>query len=174
MACSALTQGYVVDCKDSLGGLTEVYFMAKGDMTSYTASGGIVSAITKATGKRFYKYQLVRSTSSFVENINSSIENGSVFYQQELTIILNKLQANTRNEILLLAQNVLVAVAKDNNGKYWLLGASKGIDISGGSAQTGTAEGDRNGYSLTFTGREAALALEVNSTAAGTLETPGA
>ena len=27
MAC-ALTQGYTLDCKDSLGGITEVYFMA--------------------------------------------------------------------------------------------------------------------------------------------------
>ena len=40
MAC-ALTQGYSLDCKDSLGGITEVYFMAFQDVASYTVSGGV-------------------------------------------------------------------------------------------------------------------------------------
>ena len=172
MAC-ALTQGYVLDCKDSLGGITEVYFMASQDVASYTVSGGVMTALTKDSGKRFYKYELVKGTSSFVENVNASVENGTIFYQQELTIILNKLQANTRNEILLLAKNLLVAVAKDNNGKWWYLGLTKGLDITGGSAQSGAALGDRSGYSLTFTGQESELAPEVNSTVAGQLETAG-
>jgi hypothetical protein len=74
---------------------------------------------------------------------------------------------------LLLAQNTLVSVAKDNNGKYWYLGKTRGLDLTGGSAGTGTAEGDRSGYTLTFTGAEAALAPEVNSTVAGQLTTAG-
>jgi hypothetical protein len=172
MAC-ALTQGYALDCKDSLGGITEVYFMAFQDVASYTVSGGVVTALTKDSGKRFYKYELVKGTSSFVENINASVENGTIFYQQELTIILNKLQANTRNEILLLAQNLLVAVAKDNNNKYWYLGLTKGLDITGGSAQSGAALGDRSGYSLTFTGQEPELSPEVASNIASALQTPG-
>lgn len=162
MPC-ALTQGYVLDCKDSLGGITEVLFIASQDVTAYTEASGVITAITKAAGKRFYKYELVKATSSFVENINASVENGTVFYQQELTIVLNKLQANTRNEILLLAKNLLDCIVKDNNGKYWFLGLTKGLDITGGSSGSGTAEGDRSGYTLTFTGKEPALAPEVSS-----------
>jgi len=94
MPC-ALTQGYVLDCKDSLGGMTEVLFIAKADVTATTEASGVITAITKAAGKRFYKYELVKETANFVENINASVENGTVFYQQELTIVLNKLQANT-------------------------------------------------------------------------------
>jgi hypothetical protein len=163
MAC-ALTQGYVLDCKDSLGGITEVLFIASKDVTATTEVSGVITAVTKASGKRFYKYELVKETSSFVENINASVENGSIFYQQELTVILNKLQANTRNEILLLAQNLLVAVVKDNNGKYWYLGKTRGLDITGGSGGSGTAMGDRSGYSLTFTAKEPELSPEVSST----------
>jgi hypothetical protein len=162
MPC-ALTQGYVLDCKDSLGGITEVYFIASSDVSAMTEASGVVTAITKKAGKRFYKYELVKETSSFVENVNASVENGSIFYQQELTIILNKLQANTRNELLLLSQNLLEAVVGDNNGKYWLLGKTRGLDVTGGSSQSGTAMGDRSGYTLTFTGKEAALAPEVSS-----------
>ena len=83
------------------------------------------------------------------------------------------MQTNTRNEILLLAKNRLVAVAKDNNGTFWYLGLTRGIDITAGSAQSGAAEGDRSGYTMTFTGKEAALAPSVNSTVSSALLTAG-
>jgi hypothetical protein len=75
-----------------------------------------------------------------------------------LEIILNKLQVNTRNEILLLAKNRLVALVKDNNDKMWALGEVNGLDLTGGGSGSGTAFGDRNGYTLTFTGNEKELA----------------
>jgi hypothetical protein len=165
LASCALTQSYTLDCRDSLGGITEVYFIEAANVTSVTESsaGGTLTAITKASGKVFRKYELVPGTSSFTENVNANLANGTIFYAQELSIILNKLQANTRNEILLLAKNTLVAIAEDRNGKYWLLGKSNGLDITGGTAASGVATGDRNGYQLTFSGQEAALAPEVDS-----------
>lgn len=162
MAC-ALTQGYTLDCRDSLGGITEVYFIEKGNVTSTTQASGVITAVVKGASKVFRKYELVPGTSSLTENINASVENGTVFYAQELSIILNKLQANTRNEILLLAQNTLAAVVGDNNGKYWYLGKVRGINITGGSGATGTANGDRSGYTLTFSGSESELAPEVSA-----------
>jgi len=172
MAC-ALTQGYTLDCRDSLGGITEVYFIASSDITSSTEASGVITALVKATGKRFYKYELTKGTSMFTEAVTSNVQNGTLYFTPELTIILNKLQANTRNEILLLAQNRLVAVAKDNNGKYWFLGKERALDLTAGTSETGTAEGDRSGYTLTFTGAEPALAPEVNSTVAAALTTAG-
>ena len=172
MAC-ALTQGYTLDCRDSLGGITEVYFIASSDITSSTEASGVITALTKDTGKRFYKYELTKGTSVLTENVNSNVQNGTLYYTPELTIILNKLQANTRNEILLLAKNLLVAVAKDNNGKYWYLGKTRGIDLTAGSATSGTADADRSGYTLTFAGSEPELAPEVNSAVAAALTTAG-
>lgn len=163
MAC-ALTQGYTLDCKDSLGGIKAVWLIAHANVASVTEASGIVTAITKASGKVFYKYELVKNTGALTETITASVENGTVFYAQELSVVLNKLQANTRNEILLLAKNTLMAVVQDANDKYWLLGRSTGLDVTGGTAATGTAQGDRNGYTLTFTGGEKELAPEVDST----------
>ena len=140
-----------------------MYFIEKGNVSSTTEASGVITAITKASGKVFRKYELVPGTSSLTENINANVQNGTVFYAQELSIILNKLQANTRNEILLLAQNTLVAVVGDNNGKYWYLGKVSGINMSGGNGATGTANGDRSGYTLTFSASEKALAPEVAS-----------
>ena len=162
MAC-ALTQGYTLDCRESLGGIKAVWLIAHANVSSVTEASGIVSAITKAAGKVFYKYELVKNTGSLTETVTASVENGTVFYAQELSIVLNKLQANTRNEILLLAKNTLMAVVQDANDKYWLLGRYSGLDVTGGTSATGTAQGDRNGYSLTFTGGEKELSPEVNS-----------
>jgi len=175
LASCALTQSYALDCRDSLGGVTEVYFIEAQNVTSVTeaSGGGTLTAITKAASKVFRKYELVPGTSSLTETINANQQNGTVFYAQELSIILNKLQANTRNEILLLAQNRLNAVAKDSNGKYWYLGKTRTLDLTGGSAATGTAEGDRSGYTLTFSGAEPNLAPEVSSAVASTLTTAG-
>ena len=172
MPC-ALTQGYTLDCRDSLGGITEVYFIASSDVSSVTEASGVITSLTKASGKRFYKYELVKGTSMFTETVAANVQNGTLYYTTELTIILNKLQANTRNEILLLAQNRLNAVAKDSNGKYWYLGKTRTLDLTGGSAATGTAEGDRSGYTLTFTGAEPNLCPEVNSSVASALTTAG-
>lgn len=166
MPC-VLSQGMTIDCRDSIGGVKAVWFIAHGNVSAVTEASGIVSAITK-TGV-FYKYNLVKSTASFVENINVSVENGSVGYAPELNIVLNKMQANTRNEIMLLAQNVLMAIVQDMNGKYWLLGKLNGLDISAGTAGTGTAMTDRNGYTLTFSGVEPQLAPEVASAVISTI-----
>ncbi len=43
MPC-ALTQNYTLDCKDSLGGITEVYFIAEGDVTSTTEASGVITS----------------------------------------------------------------------------------------------------------------------------------
>jgi hypothetical protein len=172
MAC-ALTQGYTLDCRDSLGGITEVYFMAFQDVSSTTEASGVITALTKGVGKRFYKYELTKGTSVMTENVNSNVQNGTLYFTPELTIILNKLQVNTRNEILLLAQNRLVAVAKDNNGKYWYLGKTRALDLTAGSATSGTAESDRSGYTLTFAGAEPSMSPEVNSSVAAALTTAG-
>jgi hypothetical protein len=162
MAC-ALTQGYTLDCRESLGGIKAVWLIAHGNVSSVTEASGVVSVITKAAGKVFYKYELVKNTGALTETITASVENGTVFYAQELSIVLNKLQANTRNEILLLAKNTLMAVVQDANDSYWLLGRVAGLDVTGGTSATGTAQGDRNGYTLTFTGGEKELAPSVAS-----------
>ena len=171
MAC-ALTSGYSLDCRDSAGGIKSVYFIEIDNVSGTTSSAGVITVIGKANGKRLWKYNLQRATASASEEFNDSAENGTSFQRQTLTIILNKMQATTRNEIALLAQNRLLAVIEDRNGKYWLYGKENGLQREGGSAATGTAMGDRNGYELIFTGDEKDMALEVQSSVIAGLETP--
>lgn len=163
MPC-ALTQGYtLLGCKDGIGGIAEAYFIEKGNVASYTKVSGQVTAMTTSSGTKFYKYELQRNTSTFEETIESNPENGTVAYNQSLTIILNRLQTSVRNEILLLAKNQLLVIVKDRNGNYWLMGETGGLDLTTGTAGPGTAATDRSGYSLTFTGQEPELSCAVAS-----------
>ena len=137
--------------------------MELGNLSSYTEASGVVTAITKASGKKFYKYNLVKQTAMFEDTLTVSEENGTVFADQKLSIVLNKLQANTRNELLLLAQNLLVCVVADRNGKYFILGLTNGLVITTAKGETGTKMRDRNGYTIEFVGAEPSLAQEVSS-----------
>lgn len=172
MAC-ALTSGYSLDCREGIGGLKEVYITELANVSTVTESSGIVTAITKATGKRFWKYSLVRETSNAVETITGNVQNGTIFYDQTITIILNRREAAVRNQIILLAKNFLMIVAVENTGKAFLYGRVQGVQLLSGTSETGTAWGDRNGYSLPFNGKEQELAPEVNAATVATLETPG-
>jgi hypothetical protein len=172
MPC-ALTQGYVLDCREGIGGLKEVYIIELLGVSSVVEASGIVTSITKTTGKRFWKYSLVRETSNTVETITGNEQNGTIFYDQTVNIVLNKRQASVRNEVMLLAKNFLMIVGVENNGRAFLYGRRQGLQLLTGTAETGTAWGDRNGYTLPFNGKEEELAPEVSASVLTTLETPG-
>jgi len=173
MANCALTQDYNIGCDVGVGGVKECYFIELDNIASLTESSGTITAITKLTGKVFRKYQLVQETALFEETITGSIQNGTTFYPQKGNIVLNKQQVAVRNEILLLAVNRLVAIAMDNNKTYRLFGREYGLRLLNGTASTGTAWGDRNGYTLDFTGNELQLAPFVDAAVIATLQTPG-
>lgn len=172
MAC-ALTQGYNLDCRDSLGGLKTIYIIELENVSSVAIASGTVTGITKLSSKRFWKYNLEMGTSNTAETITGSRENGTVFYAQAVTAVLNKQQSSVRNEIKLLAQNRLMVVAVDRNNNSWLYGYEFGLMLNAGDITSGTASGDRNGYSLPFNGEEREPAYAVSSAVISTLETPG-
>ena len=164
MACD-ITSGFTLDCNDSNGGIEKI-FIANGPVQSITETSGTISAITVGgsalTPSDFFAFGVPRQTSSFTETINVSNENGTVFYDQALTMILNKMEAAKRDQILLLSQNnEMVVVFKDNNDKYFSVGIQRGAYMTAGTSVSGVAYGDRNGYELTFSGMEEQPAFEV-------------
>ena len=168
MACSNLTGGFTLDCNDSNGGIDKI-FISNGPVDSITETSGTITAITVAgsalTPSDFFDFEVPRQTSSFTETINVSQENGTVFYDQALTMIFNKMEASKRDQILLMAQATdMVVVFKDNNNKFFSVGIERGAFMTAGSSLSGTAYGDRNGYELTISGMEEKPSFEVTST----------
>jgi len=169
----ALTQDYSFGCDVGAGGTKECYLIELENILSLTESSGTITAITKVTGKQFRKYALVLDTAAFDETITGNRQNGTLFYAQKGSVIINKQQVAMRNEIMLLAKNNLVIVIRDQNFTNRLYGRVNGLRLAAGSAATGTTLADRNGYTLDFTGNEPELSPFLTDAAVLTLQTPG-
>jgi hypothetical protein len=109
-------------------------------------------------------YVSPKNSSSLTQTVNASVENGTVFYTQVLSLVLNKPVAADITEVQNLAKGRLAIVVQDNNDNYFVLGHTRGAELTGGSIATGTALGDLNGYTLEFTGEEAIPAPFLDST----------
>lgn len=150
MACN-LSAGRNEVCKDSIGGLAGVYFL-NFTTGSFTKNGsGEVTAFP--SGSTVYYYQL-KGTSAYTETVNTSRENGTTFFSQELVLNLKKLTNEMTTQLKLMAYGRPQIVVHTQNGDALLVGEVEGADLTAGTIQTGAGMGDLYGYSATFTGQE--------------------
>ena len=172
MSTCDIVSGFTLGCRDNTGGLKNIYILS-GSIGSTSGTEGLISVISGSG--TFYKFELTRQTGDFTETINASLENGTIFYEQTVNAPFHKLQSSTRNQIRTLAKNPdIFMIVETNNSEtgtvFFLLGQTRGLTLSGGQAQTGTAFGDLQGYTLTFTGQEPDPASALSgSTLAGVL-----
>ena len=167
MSCSNLTAGFTLDCNDSQGGIEKLY-IANGPAESITETAGVVSAITVGGSALvpadFFVFETPRQTSSLTETTTASQENGTITFEQSLTMVFNKLEAAKRNQLLLMAESTnMVVIALDNNGKAWSIGLERGAYLTTATATSGVAYADRNGYEITLNGMEKSPIYEVDS-----------
>jgi hypothetical protein len=156
-------------CRDAVGGIKQVYIVA-GCVTGVTENGDQEILTVGATGGTVYTYQVEKNTSNFVENIQASLENGTVVYNQQVNLVFLKLQQSTRNQIKLLAQNTNMKVfVETNEGSIFYLGEDFGMALSSGTAESGTAFADRNGYTLLLEGFEKEPAKKLAGSLSSTL-----
>ncbi len=150
MACD-LTAGRAEVCKESVGGLQAVYFLNYVTGSTFTRSGDEITA--GFSGSTVYKYEL-KGTSAYTETVNSSRENGTTFFSQELTLNLKKLTNEMTTELKLLAKGRPQIVVHTNAGDALLVGQNRGADLTAGSISTGAGLGDLYGYAITMTAEE--------------------
>jgi len=173
MSCD-ITSGFTLGCRDNTGGIKALYILSGSISDINTATDGKIVGIT-GSGE-FYKFELFRQTSNYAEEITSTPENGTVFYNQTLNAVFFKMKQAVRNQVNVLAQNPnLKVIVQTNNGTvdgsgaFFLMGQTNGAQLLSGTGQSGTAFGDLNGYNLTFSGQEPFPASEVE---AGTTADP--
>jgi hypothetical protein len=164
MACGTLTKGRGLDCNRTAGGIKAVFFGVYDEFDDPISTTGIVQSAGEITdiqmgGNDLYRYILPLGTATVSEAITGSTENGSIFYAPTVTIMLNGLSKEDQNQIKLLAATKVVIFAQLNaqlSGKDVIigLGVTNGMNLNSGTIDSGAAFGDRNGYSLTFTGME--------------------
>jgi len=157
MACD-ITLGRGLSCKDAIGGLKAVYFVNYGDLDgalTYAADGQEITAVAGAPSA--FKYEL-HLGNDLTQNIISSAENGTTYFEQVVNLTLKKLTKEDNVQIRTLAYGHPHIIIEDNMGNFMIAGVEHGCDVTGGTAVTGNDYGDLNGYTLSFTGRERSLA----------------
>jgi len=182
MACN-LTIGRLVDCKDQIGGLKKIFFVntysadiragATFSDNVMTTAGFVDWDIYGGTYVNVFQYDLRPNLSSMTVNINSDPATGTTWFEQTLSVTLQKLTAAQSNELKLISYNRSQVFVLDANDNVFLLGMNDGCDVSGGTAVTGAAKSDLTGYTLELRAEEADPLIWLPATAgAGTAKYP--
>lgn len=168
MATCDLTAGHSLSCRDNTGGVNAVYILS-GSISTIAETSGEITGITGSGA--FFKFEMPRGVASFTETPNASVEAGTVFYDQTVSMAVHKLQTSLRNQVKQLAANPdLKVVIETNNGasdyvgKFIYCGRYRGLTVNGGTGATGVAFGDSNSYTVTLNGQEPEPFFEVQST----------
>lgn len=153
--CDFITSGRTEPCKDSVGGISAVYFVNYDDMGDITYDTSpddkVISGVSGTP--TYYEYD-VRNNSSYTENIQASRESGTNYFEQVLELTLIKLTKEDHKAIKALSVGRPHIIIEDNLGNLMMSGLEHGCDVTGGTVVTGGAMGDMSGYTLSFTGME--------------------
>ena len=104
MACD-LAAGRAYPCKDAIGGIRDIVWIAQsGAKYGAIASGAV--ADTTATMSMF-RWELSKNSGSFQQEVTSSVENGTVYFTQTLTIQTPRLSAADSAELADVLKNRL-------------------------------------------------------------------
>jgi len=142
MACD-LTAGRAEICKDSVGGLKNIYFTNYDEIEGYTYDVTNTDVIATAFGAatiNAFKYEL-KGANVLDETVTSSRDNGTTFTEQALTVVLKKVDITTHQEMKLLSYGRPRAIIED-------------LELETMVISSGTVMADLNGYTLTLKGME--------------------
>jgi len=163
MSCASYTMsGLAVGCKDSIGGIKKAWFAPDGTVTTSVSSNTL--SIASGDIQNFKVYGFRKQTGSMTSTLNTSDNAGNSF-TTEVTLQFLKQETSKRLEVMALLMNEMVGVVKDGNGKYWYLGYDYPISATAGTAETGTAMTDLNGYNITITDNSIELPYEITDSA---------
>jgi len=168
MACSLTITGRTLQCKNALGGIREVYIAAYAGTGGFaTPSNGAIS--DSSASLTVFQFEVQAGSSSFTQTVNASTENGSVFYQQVLSLSFNKMAAADVKEIGDINASRLTVIVRDKNDTYWVMGHVNGAEVTGGSFVSGQAAGDLNGATMEITAMEVTAAPQLTTTSGGNI-----
>lgn len=163
MSC-AIVAGYALDCKDAVGGIKNIYIAPIANLSTVSENAsGYVTAMTMSGSNKFFKYALEpRGANSTTQNIQSDPTVGTVSYEQTIQATFLKMKYETQNKLQTIIANRTAILVEMKTGQYFLFGKENGMEVSGGTATSGAAMNEFNGYTIPFSGVEKYLANEVD------------
>lgn len=169
MACLQTLGGISLDCASSVGGIKEVYIANYNSISGVEVENSIITDIATDGAVVFNKYEFRKQTGSMTSTLNVDETAGINYVSTELNLVFTKMETAKRIEIAALAVGQLAVIVKDGNNKYWYLGYNDYVSATAGSANTGTAKGDSNNYSITLKDESDSFPYEVSEDVISTL-----
>lgn len=178
MAGCDLSKGRGYFCGGQVGGIKKVFlanyhdYESPGGVPIVVTTDGSTGAVTDvkvgATGGddlSFYEFDLDRQLSSFNQTIVTG-KGGAIAYQQDLELHMSHDSQESWLRMQNVAEGLWIVFVLDNNGVYYMLGATNGIEVSGGSYAHGgdVAYTDYVGYVISMTGAEPKPAFNFGTT----------
>ena len=159
MACNTIKALSYDLCTNNLGGIKNIWLANyKENAATVEAEANEVSGF--AEGVTWYKYPIRKGTASMTSTYNTSTD-GASYVSTELALVFTRMETQKRVAMTSFALAEAMAVVEDSNGKYWFLGKDAPITLTAGGGETGTAKGDRNAYTATFTDESLTFPYEV-------------
>jgi len=158
--CLRIDQEILTSCRNSKPGIAEIYIANFADVTGITLNAGetLVTSIVGdnvagATGF-FYTFAQNRESAGLVDEAQINIPNGTAIYKPQLSFKISNMDETTRTIFKELSQATVIAIFKDIDGIFYLIGRQNGLDMETGSFNSGVAAGDFKGMDVTISGLE--------------------
>jgi|SanBayMetagenome_1026888.scaffolds.fasta_scaffold39951_2 hypothetical protein len=151
-----LTQGFLLDCNEGVGGVKEIFFCNWEDFQSGVTTDpatGLVDGLPTAT---IFRYQPNRNTGALTVVPTANLENGTLYYDQTVELTLGKLSNFKKQELENMSKAKLIVFVRLYDDQILMVGRTDGAFLTSGSYQSGKAKGDLNGYQITVNAQEPA------------------
>lgn len=154
MPCN-VTAGIDVNCKEAVGGVKRVFISSADldlvDNATWAATGSLVTAIPATS---FYQWDFHPEKCTFEARVMASPENGTLHFEQTLSLNIAHLDADDQVQLETLAKGKPSIIVQLNTGKLLLMGARHGCDVNGGGLRSGQRFADATEMTLDITAKE--------------------
>ena len=163
MSCTITLSGLARDCDVNVGGVKRVLIASYADVTGWTEDDDLIDSITLDTGKYFAEYVMRKGVASYSGTPQFNEDGDYTGEDGTLTLVFGRMTTAKRVEVEALSKQDLVVVFEDNNGIWWMLGKDNPVNRTGGETATGTAQTDRNAYTVELHSSDNGAPYEVDS-----------
>lgn len=149
MGCCIAFTGVTKDCGSSIGGIKRAWGACFDNVGKPTIANDMISAIPDTA--QWHEFEFRRQTGSVTTTITRDDTNGTLYYESAIVLQFTKQETAKRLEINALAASDTSWIIQDENDNFWYFGFDNPVTLSDGTAETGTAWADFNGYNITLT-----------------------
>jgi hypothetical protein len=167
MPCALTTDYTFATCIGGQGGAQKVFITEwanlSGAGSTFTATAGVITAWTLATGKKFRTYSVDQEQVLFTDPLAVSDETGAIVYTPTVAFTIKGFSITNFLEIALIAKNYLCIIVLDNNGLYWVYGKDRPMKMVSASADGGQKLEDGQKQLLSFNGKDSVHMYQMNA-----------